>query len=143
MQDWDVRVSDFDKDNETSSQAVVLDVPYHLSEGLIYGKRKGGNKYWEGEINLWPGHTHVVELKRKTSLPAMYGVWIEIIEQFWHCPEGVHVLYGVDKKIYANPGSDGGDIEGNWEVFWVEGGWNPREFSSEREIDQYEFREYY
>lgn len=42
LQDSDVRVSDFDKDNETSSQAVVLDVPYRLSEGLIYGKAGRG-----------------------------------------------------------------------------------------------------
>jgi len=57
---------------------------------------------------LWPGHTHVVKLKKTTALP----VWVGIIDKFWHCPDGVHLLYGVDKKVYANPGSDGGEIEG-------------------------------
>ena len=48
LQDWEVRISDFDKDNDTSSQAIVLNVPYHLSETLIYGKRGRGNQFVAG-----------------------------------------------------------------------------------------------
>jgi len=70
----------------------------------------------------------------------MYGVWIGIIDQFGDGPDSVHVLYGADKRVYVNPGSDGGYFEGNWEIFWVEGGWDPREFSSEKVLDYFEFR---
>jgi len=140
LQKWNENVSDYDKENEKSSDAIILDLPAPVSERLIYGQRMGENKFWEGQILVWPGNTHVAKLKQTPEEPAMYGVWIGMIDEFWNDPEGVHVLYGVDKKIYTNPGSDGGCFEGNWKVFWVEGGWDPREFSADKVIDQFEFR---
>ena len=141
LQEWNENVSDYDKDNEKSSDAIILNLPAPVSERLIYGRRMGENRFWEGQILVWPGSTYVAKLKKTPQEPAMYGVWIGMIDEFWNDPDGVHVLYGVDKKIYTNPGSDGGCYyEGNWKIFWVEGGWDPREFSADKVIDQFEFR---
>jgi hypothetical protein len=141
LQEWNENVSDYDKDNEKSSDAIILNLPAPVSERLIYGRRMGEIRYWEGQILVWPGSTYVAKLKKTPSEPAMYGVWIGMIDEFWNDPDGVHVWYGVDKKIYTNPGSDGGCYyEGNWKIFWVEGGWDPREFSADKVIDQFEFR---
>jgi hypothetical protein len=140
LQEWNENVSDYDKENEESSDAIILNLPAPVSERLIYGRRTGENRFWEGQILVWPGKTYVAKLKKTLQEPAIYGVWIGMIDEFWNDPDGVHVLYGADKKIYTNPGSDGGRYEGNWKIFWVEGGWDPREFSADKVIDQFEFR---
>ena len=140
LEEWDSKVSDFDKDNNSSTDTILLNLPFYLSERIIYGKRVGEARYWEGDINLWPGDTGVVKLRPKYGEPCFYGVWIGTIDEFWDCADGVHIFYGVDKKVYGHPGSSWGHLEGKWEVFPVKGGWNPRDFSSKNELDHFEFR---
>ena len=69
----------------------------------------------------------------------MYGVPIGMIDGFRGFSDGVHVFYGKDKRMYVHPGSSWGFLEGEWEVFRVKGGWNPREFSSNIELDDTAF----
>jgi hypothetical protein len=138
--EWKERVTDHDKDHNPSMDVIILNIPSDLSERIIYGKRTGEQRYWEGDLNLWPGHTRVVKLRPKVGQPSFYGVWIGIIDDFWNCSDGVHVFYGMDKKIYCHPGSSWGFLDGEWEVVPVEGGWDPRGFSSETEIDHFQFR---
>lgn len=140
LEDWTARVPDHEKDNNPNSSAVTLNVPEYLSEKIIYGQRAGENKYWEGDINLWPGHSRVVKLRRKYGEPCIFGVWVGMIHEFWNCDDGVHVFYGSDHKMYAHPGGDFGEIEGECEVFSVEGGWEMRDLNSSTQLDHFKFR---
>jgi hypothetical protein len=133
--EWEERVSDEDKEHNPNTDVIILDIPSYLSERIIYGKRPGGKQYWEGDIDLLPGHTRVVKLRLKFRQPYMYGVPIGMIHGFRGYSEGVHVFYGKDKRMYVHPAYSWEFLEGEWEVFGVNGGWNPREFSSNIELD--------
>jgi len=65
LAEWDSIVSALDRDRNPNTDAILLNIPDYLSERLIYGKRVGKNEYWEGEVNLCPGDTHVVKLLYK------------------------------------------------------------------------------
>jgi hypothetical protein len=138
LHEWNTTVPDIDKDKNPKSETIILNIPNYVSEKLVYGKRVGKDKYWEGGIELWPSDTRVMKLRLPYG-EIVLGVWIGIIDDFWGNPEGVSVFYGMDKKMYVQPGGCWGDIEGEWEIFEVEGGWDMRSFTSDNEIDDLAF----
>jgi hypothetical protein len=139
MDEWDRSVPDVDKDSCPDTAAVILKIHEYVSEKVIFGKRIGKNEHWVGEINLYPGDTRVAKLRTGPQDPSFYGVCVGMIEDFWEFSAGAHVFYGRDKKMYCHPGSRWGVIEGEWEVFQMEGGWDMRGLSSDRELDDDEF----
>jgi hypothetical protein len=139
LDEWDARVSDYDKDNCRDAEAVLLAIPTSVCERVIFGKRMGKDKYWEGEIELLTGDARVAKLKMPWEEPIIYGVYVGWIDDFWELEDGGIVFYGRDKKLYAYPGSNWADREGYWEVFEVEGGWDMRELSSDNELDDEAF----
>jgi len=128
LDEWDARVSDYDKDNCRAADAVLLAIPTSVCERLIFGKRMGKGKYWEGEIELLTGHTRVAKLKMPLGEPIIYGVYVGLIDDFWELEDGAIAFYGRDKKTYCHP-----EMEGEWEVFEVEGGWDMRGLSSDND----------
>jgi hypothetical protein len=94
LAEWEERITDHDKEHNPSKDVIVLNIPSYLSERIIYGKRPDEPYYWEGGLNLWPGHTWIVKLRPKVGQPSFYGVWIGTIDDFWNCSDGVHVFYG-------------------------------------------------
>jgi len=66
LEEWNTKVSEHDKENEKSTDAVLLNISSPLYERLVYGRRKGENRFWEGQVYLWPGNTHVAKLKQTT-----------------------------------------------------------------------------
>jgi len=136
LAEWDSTVSALDRDHNLNTDAIILNIPDYLSERLIYGKRVGKNEYWEGEVDLCPGDTHVVKLQVELEKRCIYGVWIGQIKEFLYFYDGALVFYGIDKKMYAHRGSSWGDTEGDWDVLSVEGGRDP---SSDAELDDFAF----
>jgi hypothetical protein len=134
---WSRTVAPFLGENVPTKQQVILDIPY-ISERLIYGLRTSKRQYWEGEFYLSPYHTHVIKLETHPKDPQMYGVYIGMIDEFWGSTDGVHALYGIDGKMYV--GCDSGEWDGRWRVYFVEGGWNPREFGIDFVLDDFAFR---
>jgi hypothetical protein len=139
LAEWDAHVTDFDKDNSPSMEAIALNIPGYISERIIYGRRPGKQRYWEGDLTIWPGHSHVVKLLPKYGEPCIYGVPIGVIEGFRY-EDGAHVFYGQDQQMWVHPACSWGFREGEWEIFTVKGGLNLREFSSNVEIDDSTFK---
>jgi len=132
--EWNEKVTDFDKDNSPSTDAILLNVPGYLSERIIYGRQPRKQSYWEGEFTVGQGFSRVVKLELKYGEPYIYGVPIGEIDDFRY-EGGAHVFYGQDGRMWVHPRCSWGVREGEWEVFTVKGGLNLREFSSNVEID--------